>query len=232
MSKKRRGLSPKIRFEVFKRDGFRCQYCGAVAPDVLLQADHIRPVADGGDDDITNLITACAECNSGKAARLLDDKSVVAKQRKQLEELNERRLQLEMMMQWREGLTRLEDSKLTYAQEKFQSLSGSTLTKPGVGTLKKILRQFAVDEGMTAIEASCNQYLLPKQDGNGYEPDSIEKAFDYIGRICRTKRAEQDKPYLKDCLYVRGILNNRLSYVNQHDCMSLLERACSAAAST
>jgi 5-methylcytosine-specific restriction endonuclease McrA len=29
MAAKRAGLSKKTRFEVFKRDGFRCQYCGA-----------------------------------------------------------------------------------------------------------------------------------------------------------------------------------------------------------
>lgn len=40
---KRKGLSPKVRFEVFKRDSFKCQYCGRSAPDVMLRADHIEP---------------------------------------------------------------------------------------------------------------------------------------------------------------------------------------------
>jgi predicted chitinase len=44
----RQPLSKRIRFEVFKRDSFKCQYCGAVAPDVLLNVDHVRPVAGGG----------------------------------------------------------------------------------------------------------------------------------------------------------------------------------------
>jgi len=30
---KRKSLSKKVRFEVFKRDSFQCQYCGASAPD-------------------------------------------------------------------------------------------------------------------------------------------------------------------------------------------------------
>ena len=36
----RKPLSKKIRFEVFKRDAFTCQYCGQMAPDVLLEVDH------------------------------------------------------------------------------------------------------------------------------------------------------------------------------------------------
>jgi 5-methylcytosine-specific restriction endonuclease McrA len=55
----REPIGKKLRFEVFKRDSFICQYCGARAPDVLLHADHIKPVADGGKTDVLNLITAC-----------------------------------------------------------------------------------------------------------------------------------------------------------------------------
>lgn len=42
---KRKSLSKKTRFEVFKRDSFTCQYCGRSAPEVVLQVDHIKPVA-------------------------------------------------------------------------------------------------------------------------------------------------------------------------------------------
>ena len=44
----RKPLSKKIRFEVFKRDSFTCQYCGKSALDVVLELDHIKPVAKGG----------------------------------------------------------------------------------------------------------------------------------------------------------------------------------------
>lgn len=69
---KRLGISKKTRFDVFKRDGFRCQYCGAhPSENVLLEADHINPVAEGGSNDADNLVTACWDCNRGKGARLL-----------------------------------------------------------------------------------------------------------------------------------------------------------------
>lgn len=66
-------MRPSIRFEVFKRDGFTCQYCGRKPPDVVLEADHIVPRIAGGTDDLENLVTACWDCNRGKGAGLLDD---------------------------------------------------------------------------------------------------------------------------------------------------------------
>ena len=100
----RKPLSKKIRFEIFKRDKFQCQYCGGNAPEVVLHVDHIDPVAEGGSNDILNLITSCASCNLGKGKRRLNDNSTLAKQRKQIEDLQDRREQTEMMMEWRKGL--------------------------------------------------------------------------------------------------------------------------------
>lgn len=65
----RKAISKKTRFEVFKRDGFECQYCGAHPPGVLLHIDHILAVANGGTNAIDNLVTACQPCNLGKGAR-------------------------------------------------------------------------------------------------------------------------------------------------------------------
>jgi 5-methylcytosine-specific restriction endonuclease McrA len=67
----RKQIGKKLRFEVFKRDGFTCAYCGATPPSVILQVDHIHPVADGGTNDPDNLITSCQPCNIGKGANLL-----------------------------------------------------------------------------------------------------------------------------------------------------------------
>lgn len=65
---KRKSISAKVRFDVFKRDGFECQYCGATPPAVILHVDHITPVAEGGDNSEENLVTACERCNLGKGA--------------------------------------------------------------------------------------------------------------------------------------------------------------------
>lgn len=63
---KRKSISARVRFEIFKRDGFVCQYCGSHPPKCILHVDHIVPVVEGGGNEDTNLITACSLCNGGK----------------------------------------------------------------------------------------------------------------------------------------------------------------------
>lgn len=65
-------VTKRTRFEVLRRDNHTCQYCGGKAPDVVLQIDHVVPVALGGDDKPGNLVTACKECNAGKTSIPMD----------------------------------------------------------------------------------------------------------------------------------------------------------------
>jgi len=89
-------VGKRKRFEVFKRDGFACQYCGRTPPTVVLEADHIVPVSDGGPDDMDNLVTACFDCNRGKSdvplscvpAPLAEVMQEAADKREQLEAYN------------------------------------------------------------------------------------------------------------------------------------------------
>lgn len=61
-------VSKRLRYEILRRDNHACRYCGATAPDVKLTVDHVVPVALGGSDEPSNLVTACEPCNSGKSA--------------------------------------------------------------------------------------------------------------------------------------------------------------------
>lgn len=61
-------VSRRLRYEVLRRDNHTCRYCGASAPDVKLTVDHVTPVALGGKDEASNLVTACAPCNAGKTS--------------------------------------------------------------------------------------------------------------------------------------------------------------------
>lgn len=73
MASKRKGIGKGLRFDIFKRDGFTCQYCGRQPPEVVLQVDHIVPVVDGGDNDKMNLLTSCRACNLGKGKKRLEN---------------------------------------------------------------------------------------------------------------------------------------------------------------
>lgn len=61
-------VSKALRYQIFRRDGHVCQYCGGRPPDVALVVDHVVPAALGGPDTADNLTTACRDCNTGKSA--------------------------------------------------------------------------------------------------------------------------------------------------------------------
>lgn len=68
-----------MRFEVLKRDGFKCRYCGNSAQESVLHVDHVVPVAKGGPTVPENLVAACRDCNGGKSSVGLDETRVGAK---------------------------------------------------------------------------------------------------------------------------------------------------------
>ena len=63
----RKPISKRDRYEVLRRDNHACRYCGAKAPFVALEIDHVIPVHHGGTNDRWNLTAACQDCNSGKS---------------------------------------------------------------------------------------------------------------------------------------------------------------------
>jgi 5-methylcytosine-specific restriction endonuclease McrA len=62
---------------LFARDRYRCQYCGRGVADLKpregLTRDHLVPLSRGGTNDWSNVVTACAPCNTRKANRLPEE---------------------------------------------------------------------------------------------------------------------------------------------------------------
>lgn len=222
---KRKPVSKKVRFEVFKRDSFTCQYCGAKAPDATLQVDHILPVAEGGKNDILNLVTSCSDCNQGKGARLLSDDAAVKAQINQLEELNERREQIEMMVSWRESLQDINLLALEAIQHAIERKSQFSTTKYATKSIEKWLRKFDLQELLEAVDISFDQYLEFDAEGSATD-QSWDKAFDYVPRIASVRQRSKDNPEMPRFLYIRGILRNRLNGVPERESLKLIETAC------
>lgn len=217
MSKKRKDIGSKLRFEVFKRDSFTCQYCGGKAPDIILNIDHIEPISKGGTNDITNLITSCFKCNSGKGDRRISDDTVVEKKRKQLEYLQERRAQIEMMLEWQKGV---DDNEMYLVNEvaKFWSskVKGFYLNERGKKELSKLLKKYSVEDVFGAIRDATSSYL--KYIDGEPTSESVEESWKRIGGILKVK----NNPELSRLYYIRGILRNRCDYCDDKKAIILL----------
>ena len=106
----------RLRFEIFKRDNFTCQYCGRNVKEdgVKLHCDHILPNKKGGLFVADNLITACEECNLGKRDVLLHERKISRLiQRERKIELSE----IEVVSQGELNSNDSDDSKL-FSEEK------------------------------------------------------------------------------------------------------------------
>jgi 5-methylcytosine-specific restriction endonuclease McrA len=57
------------RLRVFERDEYKCPYCQEQLTHFTATLDHVKPVAEGGDNSFDNLVTACLNCNSQKHRR-------------------------------------------------------------------------------------------------------------------------------------------------------------------
>lgn len=219
----RKSITKKLRFEVFKRDSFSCQYCGESAPSVILHIDHIKPVAKGGSNDIANLITSCKSCNLGKSDRVLSDSSVVKKSKKQLDLVNDRRNQLKMMLEWQQELSQIEDEEIQAIQDIWSGYYRD-ISDSGCKILKSLIKKYSFREVYEANSISLEQYAVKSDDNDGgYTDESMGKAFNMIAPIVRNRRTEQENPDRARIYYIRGILRNRLTYFNNYRSLEIIE---------
>lgn len=63
---------PLTRTNIYKRDGYKCVYCGN-STRKFLTLDHVIPKSKGGKDAWGNLVTACRTCNSEKADLTIEE---------------------------------------------------------------------------------------------------------------------------------------------------------------
>lgn len=154
MTTKRRALSKKTRFEIFKRDAFTCQYCGATPPQAILHVDHINPVSKGGGNEASNLITACLACNLGKSATPLE--SVPMSLEKHASDVAEREAQLrgyESVL--RAKRERIEDQAWDVAEVFMEQFNADTIRKDWLRSIRHFVDVMGVDSSIRAMDIAC-----------------------------------------------------------------------------
>lgn len=204
----RKPITKKLRFEVFKRDNFTCQYCGKMAPDVILEVDHINPVAKGGDNNILNLITSCFDCNRGKGKRKLTQNEEIKKTQEMLKNINEKKEQLEMLIKWKKELENI-DNNMVDEIEKILSITNNSFSDYGRKNCINLIKKYGFSEVYESAKISLQQYYVEGDE------KSITKTFNYIGRICAVREKQKNNPQLYKINYLCKILKNRLYYFDE-----------------
>ena len=59
-----RQISQQVSWKVYRRDGFKCRYCGV--EDMPLTVDHLITWESGGPSTEANLVAACRKCNGAR----------------------------------------------------------------------------------------------------------------------------------------------------------------------
>jgi len=162
-----------------------------MSPDVILEVDHIKPVAEGGTNDMLNLITSCRDCNRGKGKTRISDDTALRKQKEQLAELAEKREQLQMLIEWREELSNMHEEEIDYLCDYWYRVNGKYhLTDSGRARMKNYLKRFTLSEILDAIDIAIDKYYFC---GNRTESFAIELALDKVGGICYNRRKMQEE---------------------------------------
>lgn len=167
-------ISKKIRFEVFKRDGFQCAYCGKTPPEVSLEVDHIEPKSKGGSDDVNNLVTACFDCNRGKKNIKLD--KIPNKINDNLEILKEKEEQLKEYRKYVLKVRKRIEKDIDTIEDEFQ------LYFPDRGfseSFRKSVRFFVESIDLHELVEDANKACLKVNDPEG--------AVRYFCGICWNK---------------------------------------------
>ena len=181
----RKSIPKSVRFEVFKRDRFTCQYCGAAAPDVILEVDHIKPVSKGGGNDLLNLVTSCRDCNRGKTNKELSDDSAVKVQKQQLDDMQERREQMKMMLEWRQGLDDMIEDQIEAIDRMFNSDTDYVMGNRSRKEMSSMIRKFGFNEVYEACQIAISRYYT----GTEW---SWRNMFSKIGGICFNRKKARD----------------------------------------
>jgi len=226
-------IKKSVRFEVFKRDSFTCQYCGQKAPDVVLEVDHITPVASGGGNSILNLVTACRSCNSGKSDRKLTDSSALTKARRQADDMNERRKQIEMIAEWHASLLDIDAEAIARLEQLWlqsvMSEEGAYLVDSARDELRLVMKRYGFEMACQGIVQAAKRYI--NKSASLDQDAAKNEAFWSIAKICAVLKADRNDPGIARLFYIRGILRNRCNYMHEGVCISLLKEARTAGVS-
>lgn len=175
----------RIKYEVFEKDSFKCQFCGTGAPVVTLQLIRIQDTQQNDEWlDTAFLSTSCKICEKKKSG--VDEKSL-QNGYISIDELEERLQQLKMLINWRKGMLNIRKQQLTnlvsYWENKVPGFVTNNDQKKFAATY---ISKFSSDEIRSAMDMAVDKFIKYSDDGT-LDKHSMLIAFAKIPEICLTK---------------------------------------------
>jgi regulator of RNase E activity RraB len=187
----RKSISKRTRFEVLKRDQFKCVYCGNSAPDFILHIDHVKPIADGGSSEIFNLVTSCDSCNLGKSDVPLNDYQSLSKQKLQMEIIENNQKELAELIEKQNRITGKENDEMEVISKYFKAFREIDLDDNEFKELKKLKNRFGLEELLISIKISMETY------------PTNHLACRKLGGILFNRKLERENPDLFEIMKIK-----------------------------
>lgn len=151
-------VGARLRFEILKRDGFRCHYCGITAMGSPLHVDHVVPASKGGSDDPANLITSCERCNLGKSNIDLEDVRACGAEADAVARAQEHAEQVRAYLDAQREVDDAKREVLVYIADMWISRVGDW-TPSTESHIRVALQRHPIDDVQTAINAVAKKRL-------------------------------------------------------------------------
>jgi hypothetical protein len=175
----------RIKYEVFEKDSFKCQFCGKGVPLVTLQLIRIQDTQQNDEWlDTAFLSTSCKICEKKKSGV---DEKILNNGYLSIDELEERLQQLKMLINWRRGMLNIRKQQLanlvSYWEKKLPGFSVDNDQKKFMATY---ISKYSSDEIKSAMDMAVDKFIKYSDDGI-LDKNSIRTAFAKIPDICLTK---------------------------------------------
>ena len=102
-------------------------------------------------------------------------------QRKQLEELNLKREQMRMMLEWKAELRKFQEEQVDIINDCFKSATGHNLSEIGRKKCLERIKQYGLEEVYDATEIALHTYYDNTRDG-------AILAWNKVGGICYNRK--------------------------------------------
>ena len=199
----REQIKPKLRFQVFERDGFTCQYCGRTPEqdEVVLNVDHTISVKNGGTNDIENLVTSCWDCNIGKGARsILKRTKTESDLQEELDLTHERLKQIKALNKKRQSIKKVKHAISVTETQWARDITDESFDERCYSEIQKLSSKYTKEVLTESLEIAYNKHIR-----NNF--DSMPKFVAYVGGVARNLSLtdEQQQIFL---MYNRDVFNS------------------------